>query len=233
MDGINSEYDYDSTIFSPDGRLFQVEYARETIKRGATTIGLKYENGILILTHTKTSSKLIEFSSTDKIFQIDKNIICSYVGLSADARQLIDYACEIAASHKIWYDEPITVKELVEEICEYKHIFTTYNGLRPFGLVLIIAGIDERELQLYRTDPSGSFLSCKVICEGEKSDNIIKYFEKEYSEKITKLRAIKLAIDSVKKSIKKKIDIQNFNIGIIEKNKPFFKLNNKEIEKII
>jgi len=233
MDSINSEYDYDSTIFSPDGRLFQVEYARETIKRGATTIGLKYKNGILILTHTKTSSKLIEFSSIDKIFQIDENIICSYVGLSADARQLIEYACEIAASHKIWYNEPITVKELVEEICKYKHLFTTYNGLRPFGLVLIIAGIDEREIQLYRTDPSGSFLSCKVICEGEKSDNIIKYFEKEYLDNMTKLKSIKMVIDLLKKSIKKNIIAQNINIGIIEKGKLFYKLKNNDIQKFI
>jgi len=233
MESLDSEYDYDSTIFSPDGRLFQVEYARETIKKGSTTLGLKFKNGVLLIAYKKFSSNLIESTSTDKIAQIDDNIICAYVGLSADARLLINYSQEIAVINRIWYDEQITVKNLVEEICKYKHLFTTYNGLRPFGLVLLIAGIDSKGAHLFGTDPSGAFLEYKVICEGEKSNIVIKYSNQNYKENLTKDKAITFAIDSIKKSIKKKIDVSSLEIGIIERNEAHYKLSKKEIQKFI
>jgi len=233
MESVDSHYDYDSTIFSPDGRLFQVEYARETIKKGSTTIGLKFKDGVLLITYKNISSNLIEISSTDKITQIDDNIICAYVGLSADARHLLDYSREVAAIHRVWYDEQITIKDLVEEICRYKHLFTTYYGLRPFGLVLLIAGIDIKGIHLFGTDPSGTFLEYKTICEGYKNNIITKYLEKHYKENLTKEKAIKFVIDTIKKSIRKKIDTNSLEIGIIERNKVYYKLSKKEIQKII
>ena len=233
MESFNSNYDYDSTIFSPDGRLFQVEYARETIKKGSSTIGLKFKDGVLLVTHKNISSNLVEITSIDKIVQIDDNIICAYVGLSADARHLLDYSQEIAIIHKIWYDEQITVKNLVEEICKYKHLFTTYYGLRPFGLVLLIAGIDSRGVHLFGTDPSGAFLEYKAVCEGKSNSIISKYIDQHYKKDLTRNMAIKLTIESIKKSIRKKIDSNNIEIGIIEKSKPYYKLSKKEIQKII
>jgi len=233
MESIDSHYDEDITIFSPDGRLFQVEYARETVKKGATTIGLKFNKGIIFITYKEKYSKLVESSSITKIEKINDFIFCTYIGLSADARHLIDYSQEIDAINRIWYDEQIAVKYLVEEICRYKHLFTTYYGLRPFGLVLLIAGIDLRGLHLFGTDPSGAFLEYKAICEGDGNETITKYFEKHYKEKLTKEKAIKFAIDSIKKSIKKKIDARNLEIGIIEKDKAYYKLSEKEIGKII
>lgn len=233
MDESSSLYDESSIIFSPDGRLFQVEYARETIKKGSTTIGLKFKDGVLLITYKIFSSNLIEISSTDKIAQIDDNIICAYIGLSADARHLLDYSQEVAAIHRIWYDEQITMKDLVEEICRYKHLFTTYYGLRPFGLVLFIAGIDIKGIHLFGTDPSGTFLEYKAICEGYKNNIITKYLEKHYEENLTKEKAIKLAFNSIKKSIKTKFNSNNIEIGIIEGKKPFYKLSRKDIGNII
>lgn len=233
MDSLNSHYDYDSTIFSPEGRLFQVEYARETIKKGSTTLGLKFNDGVILTTYKDISSNLIEITSTDKISQIDNNIICTYVGLSADAMHLLNYFQEIAASHKIWYNEQISLKELVEEICKYKHLFTTYNGLRPFGLVLIVAGFDSKGVHLFGTDPSGAFLEYKAICEGKNSNAVLKYFEKSYKENLTKQKAIKLAIDSIKKSSRKKIDVHSLEIAIIEENKAYYNISYKEIQNII
>jgi len=233
MESEDSHYDYDSTIFSPDGRLFQVEYARQTIKKGSTTIGLKFKDGVLLTTYKNISSKLIEISSTDKIAQIDDNIICAYVGLSADARHLLDYSQETAAIHRIWYDQQITVKDLVKEICKYKHLFTTYYGLRPFGLVLLIAGIDIKGIHLFGTDPSGTFLEYKTICEGYKNNSISKYLEKYYKENLTKEKALKFVIQTIKKSIRKKIESNCLEIGIIERNKIYYKLSKKEIQNII
>ncbi len=233
MDSFNHEYDYTSTIFSPDGRLFQVEYARETIKKGSTTLGLKFKNGVLLATYYDIYSSLIDKRSINKIAQISDNIICAYVGLSADARYLIDYSQEIAVNHKTWYDEKITVKELVEEICGYKHLFTLYDGLRPFGLVLIIAGIDIKGVHLFGTDPSGAFLEYKAICEGENNNNVIKYFDNHYKDNMSKEKVINFSIDSIKKSIKKRINADNLEIGIIENNKKYYMLSKNEIKKII
>jgi len=233
MESNDSYYDYDSTIFSPDGRLFQVEYAREAIKRGSTTLGLKFKDGIILTTYKDSSSRLLENSSNDKITQIDDNIICAYVGLSADARHLFSYAQEISAIQRIWYGEFITVKNLVDEVCRYKHLFTTYNGLRPFGLILLIAGIDIKGTHLFGTDPSGAFLDYKAICEGENNNIIMEYFDGHYRDNLTKEKAIKLAINSIKKTIDKKVKADNIEIGIIEKNKVFCKLTKREINKIL
>jgi len=233
MDSLDHYYDYDSTIFSPDGRLFQVEYARETIKKGLTTLGLKFKDGVILMTYNSIYSNLIEITSNNKIDQIDDNIIFTYVGLSADARHLLNHSQEIAVIHRLWYDEQITVKDLVEEICKYKHLFTTYNGLRPFGIVLLIAGIDIKGIHLFGTDPSGAFFEYKAICEGKNNYIVSKYIENHYKENLTRNIAIKFAIDSIKKSIRKKIDINNLEIGIIEKNKTYYKLSKKEIQNIL
>jgi len=204
MESLDSQYDYDITIFSPDGRLLQVEYARETIKKGSTTLALKYKEGVVILTYKNISSKLIEPSSIEKITQIDNNFVCAYIGLSADARHLIEYSQEIAANYRLWYDEQITIKGLVEEICAYKHLFTTFGGLRLFGLVLIIAGIDPTGIHLFVTDPSDAFFEYKAFCEGEKNDSVVKYLNQHYNENLTLDKTIKLAFSSIKKLLKGK-----------------------------
>ena len=230
MESLNSHYDFDSTIFSPEGRLFQVEYARETIKKGSTTLGLKFKEGVLLVTYKDISSNLIEITSTDKIAQIDNNIICSYVGLSADAMHLLSYSQEIATTHKIWYNEQITIKDLVEEVCTYKHLFTTFNGLRPFGLVFIVAGFDSKGVHLYGTDPSGAFLEYKAICEGKKSDKISKYFNRYYTPELNRDEAIELTIKAIQKSFDKKIKKDNLEIATIEKNISYCKICKEDLK---
>jgi len=230
MDPLKSMYDEDSTIFSPDGRLFQVEYARETVKKGDTTIGLKFKNGVLLVAYKTMYSNLVEVESMEKITKIDDNIGCAYIGLSADARHLIEFAQEEAQIHKIWYDEPITVKNLVRSVCEYKQLFTTFTGVRPFGVVLFIAGSDPTGIHLFSTDPSGAYIEYKAICEGKKSDKISAYFDKFYTSDMNSNKAIELTINALKKSIDKKIKKDNLEIAIIEKNKPYNKIFKKDIK---
>ncbi len=230
MEHSKSMYDEDSTIFSPDGRLFQVEYARETVKKGDTTVGLKFKDGVLLAAYKSMFSNLIELDSMEKIVKIDDNIGCAFIGLSADARHLIDLAREEAQIHKIWYDEQITVKNLVRNICEYKQLFTTFTGVRPFGVVLFIAGFDATGIRLYSTDPSGTYTEYKAICEGKKSDKISTYFDKYYNPKINRDEAIELTIKSIKKSIDKKFKEDNLEIATIEKNKSFHKIFKKDLK---
>lgn len=231
MDEDINHYDQDNTIFSPDGRLFQVEYARETIKKGATCIGIKYKNGVLILSYKNKISYLIENKSTDKIIKINNNICCAFVGITSDALHLINYAHEEIASNLFLYDEQLNVKTLVKNICEYKHIFTTYYGLRPFGVVLIIAGIDPIGIHLFSTDPSGAFLGYKAICEGKKSSEINNYLTKNYKENLSLNNAIKLSLKSLKHSLKINLSIDNIEIGIIENKKIFKKIEKDELKK--
>ena len=115
-------YDGASTIFSPDGRLFQVEYAREAIKKGATTIGMKYVDGVLLMTHRQYPSRLTELTDLDKIVQIDDHIGCAFSGLVADARILVDLAREESQVNRIMYNEQIPVKVLVDILSSYKHM---------------------------------------------------------------------------------------------------------------
>jgi proteasome alpha subunit len=230
MEPSKSMYDEDSTIFSPDGRLFQVEYARETVKKGDTTVGLKFKNGVVLVAYKTMFSNLIELDSMEKITKIDDNIGCAFIGLSADARHLIELAQEEAQIHKIWYDEPITVKNLVRNICEYKQLFTTFTGVRPFGVVLFIAGFDPTGIHLYSTDPSGAYTEYKAICEGKKSEKISAYFDKYYSPEINRDEAIELTINAIQKSIEKKIKKDNLEIATIEKNGSYHKVEKKDLK---
>jgi len=233
MESSDSLYDSDSTIFSPDGRLFQVEYARETIKKGVTTIALKFQKGVLFTTYKENNSKIVENDSNSKIINLSENILCTFIGLSADARHLIDYAIDEIIINAFTYDEKIAIKNLVQNICNYKHAFTMFNGIRPFGVALFIGGLDETGIRLFATEPSGSFLEYIAICEGENSDKINKYLEKNYKQTVNLNKAIKIIFELIQKTTKKKIDASNFEIAVIEKDKPFYKFQNKEIQKIL
>ena len=230
MESPKSFYDEDSTIFSPDGRLFQVEYARETVKKGATTIGLKFKDGVVLIGCKDVPSRLVETDSMDKISEIDNHVGCAFVGLSADARHLVDFARDESQINSIWYDEQMKIQTLVTNICEYKHLFTQSYGVRPFGVVLFVAGIDETGINLFATDPSGAYLGYKAVCEGKNSDKIISYIDHYYKPDLTLEKAIDLGLQAIKKATKKKLDAKSIEIAAVEKNKTFRKLSNEEIK---
>ena len=180
MEQSGQQYDEASTIFSPDGRLYQVEYAREAVKKGSTTMGFKWKNGVLLLAHKPESSRLVNLRSLEKIYQIDSHIACVATGLVADGRHLVEIAREEAQWNKVRYEEPISVKELVNILCEYKHLYTQFDGVRPFGVVLLVGGIDATGTHLFSTDPSGAYLGYKAVCEGKKSSDAMTQFSKNY-----------------------------------------------------
>ena len=233
MEEYEESYDYDNTTFSPQGRLYQVEYARETVKKGTTTIGLKFKNGVTLFSLRNIYSKLIENNNLNKIKQIDDNIGCTFCGLSADARILIDYAREIVQTNKILYNDKISIKNLIEQLCSYMNIYSRYDLVRPFGVILIIAGIDEKGNHLYATDPSGAFLEYKAICEGNKSSIVTRFLENKYKYNMNIDNILALGLQSLKKTTRKKIDGNNIEISIIEKNKPYRKLTLTEIKTMI
>ena len=228
MQPSDTAYDRAITIFSPDGRLFQVEYAREAVKRGTTTVGLIFGEGVVLITDRRIDSHLIEPDSIEKIFQIDDHIGCTASGLVADARVLVDRARVDAQINRITYDEKIQVKTLVKHLCAFKHGYTQYGGVRPFGTTLLIAGIDETRFWLFSTDPSGAYMEHKAGSEGFGRNKAIEYFEKKYKENMTMEEAIDMGIKAIQKGSEKKLNPDAIEIAVIDITKKFHRLPDDE-----
>jgi len=218
-------YDRASTIFSPDGRLFQVEYAREAVKRGTTTIGLKYRDGVILIVDKRITSHLVEPDSIEKIFEIDEHIGCATSGLVADARALVDRARLDAQINEITYGEKIPVKTLVKRICDFKQAYTQYGGVRPFGVILLIAGVDETGAQLFATDPSGAFMEYKASSEGIGRSEAIAYFEKNYREDMALEEAIDMGIKAIHKGSEGKLNPDAIEITVVDTTEKFRRLS--------
>jgi proteasome alpha subunit len=175
-------YDY-GVIFSPDGRLYQVEYARKAIEKGITIIGINASDGIIIAIDKKEPSKLIKY--TEKIFTIDDHIIAVASGIIPDAREIIANARYDAQNNRATYDEPINTETLVKKTSDYIHYSTRHAGTRPFGVSLLFAGIDDNKTSLFETDPSGAFWECNAAVIGANKEAINKILEKKYTDNMT------------------------------------------------
>lgn len=227
-------YDRAITVFSPDGRLFQVEYAREAVKRGTTTVGLKFKNGVVLIVDKRIASRLMEPKSIEKIFQIDGHIGCATSGLVADARVLVDQARVTAQVNRITYDEDISVEMLVKKICDYKQNFTQYGGARPFGTALLIAGVDDQGIHLFETDPSGALVSYKAGAIGAGRAVVMDFFEEKYEENMEQDDAIVLGLLALKKATEEEnLNPKSVEIGIVCEGENFRRLNDAEVEALV
>ena len=222
MQPANMAYDRAITVFSPDGRLFQVEYAREAVKRGTTTVGLKYKTGVVLIVDKRVTSHLIEPGSIEKIFEIDEHIGCATSGLVADARALIDRARIDSQINEITYNEKIQVRTLVKRICDFKQTYTQYGGVRPFGTALLVAGVDEIGPQLFSTDPSGALMEYKASSEGAGRNGAMSYFENNYKMDLSMEEAIIMGINALHKGTEGKLNPDATEIGVVDKK---FKFN--------
>jgi len=192
-------YDRAITVFSPDGRLFQVEYAREAVRRGATTAGVVYADGVVLIADRRIPNpKLAEASSLEKIHEIDENIACATAGLVADARVLVDYARLSAQINRVTYAEPMSVELLVRRICDYKQQYTQFGGVRPFGTALLVGGYDDSGIHLFETEPSGSLTSFRAASTGGNKGPVMDLFEQKYRPGLNRDEAILLALEGLR-----------------------------------
>jgi proteasome alpha subunit len=227
-------YDRAITVFSPDGRLFQVEYAREAVKRGTTTVGLKFKDGVVLIVDKRISSRLMEPKSIEKIFCIDEHVGCATSGLVADARILVDQARVIAQISKITYDERMGVEALVKRICDFKQNYTQYGGVRPFGTALLVAGVDDRGQYLFETDPSGALVSYKAGSIGAGRNAVMEVFEEEYKENSEMEEAILLGLRAILKATEEQtLDPKGVEIGVVSKDQNFRQLDAAEVESYV
>jgi len=226
----NAGYDRAITVFSPDGRLFQVEYAREAVKRGTTSLGVKSKDGVVLLVDKRTTSKLVETKSIEKIFQIDDHIGAATSGLVADARTLIERARLESQINKITYNEPIRVESLAKKICDMKQLYTQNGGVRPFGSALIIGGVTNGGCRLFETDPSGALIEYKATAIGSGRTTAMDVFEKNYREDLTLDEAISLALDAVYEATEGKTTAESVEIAVIDKEtKKYRKISDDDV----
>ncbi|MCF7862356.1 archaeal proteasome endopeptidase complex subunit alpha [Candidatus Woesearchaeota archaeon] len=199
-------YDRAITMFSPDGRLLQVEYAKKTVRQGSTALGITCKDGILLVTDKRIMDNLVIPKSVEKIFQIDDHIAATASGIISDARVLIDRAQLKAQQHKVTYDSPIDVLSIVKDACNLKQVCTQSGGLRPFGVSLLVAGIDDGVPKLYETDPIGIYFQYKASVIGEGESVIEEVLQKEYKDDITIEQALRLAIKAMKQALDDKFN---------------------------
>ncbi|MEF8786698.1 MAG: archaeal proteasome endopeptidase complex subunit alpha [Haloarculaceae archaeon] len=199
MQGQNQQQAYDRgiTIFSPDGRLYQVEYAREAVKRGTASIGVRTPEGVVLAVDKRIRSPLMERDSVEKIHKADDHIGIASAGHVADARQLIDFARRQAQVNELRYGEPVGVETLTKEVTDYIQQYTQVGGARPFGVALIIAGIADGEPKLYETDPSGTPYEWKALAVGADRGDIREYLEENYTDDMSLDDGVRLALESL------------------------------------
>jgi proteasome alpha subunit len=221
-------YDRAITVFSPDGRLYQVEYAREAVKRGTTAVGIKCVEGVVLIVDKRVSSRLLEASSIEKIFKIDEHIGVASSGLVGDARSLVDRARIESQINRVTYDEKIDVEALSKKLCDHMQTYTQFGGARPYGTALLIAGVSDGEARLFETDPSGTLLEYKATGIGIGRPAAMKLFEEEYNYDGTISEAIILGLKALRDATEGKFDVNTVEIGVIEMKNPVFRKMSKD-----
>jgi len=201
-------YDRAITVFSPDGRLLQVEYAKKAVSQGAMTMGLVYKDGVLLIADRRIMDKLQVAESIRKINKIDNHILSTFSGLTSDARVLVKKCRVFAQQHKLTYGEPVDVEGVVKYICDTEQMHTLYGGIRPFGISFLVGGVDKKGKQLFVTEPSGIYSGYKAKAIGLNSTEANKLLEKKYKDNLSKDDAVKLAIDIFKQVLEKEFNLE-------------------------
>ena len=229
-------YDMAITQFSPEGRLFQVEYAIEAVRRGTTSIVCRSNHSVAFAVEKK-SSELQEVIGSEKIFKIDDHIGVAIAGLTADARVLIDRARVQAQVNILNYDEKISVKDSTLNVCEYLQMFTQNAGVRPFGVSLLIAGInsgEEKKAELYLTDPSGASWGYLAFAIGSGATEARAYLEENYKEDISDEDLKLLPLRTLKELMGENLNKDTCDVAFIMKDDLKFKLlNDQEKEELL
>ncbi|MEK6940357.1 MAG: archaeal proteasome endopeptidase complex subunit alpha [Nanoarchaeota archaeon] len=226
-------YDRTSAMFSPDGRLLQVEYAKKTVKQGTSALGIVCKDGVLLIADKRIIEKLIIPQSVEKISEVDEHIGATASGILSDGRILIERAQILAQQNRITYGAPIDVITVVKDICDMKQFYTQVGGARPFGVSILFAGVVEKP-ELYVTDPTGIFFSYKATAIGEAETELRELLEKSYKDNISINDGLKLGINALKKVLGKDFDLGRIDAAVISTtDKKFSRITPEKLSKIV
>ena len=223
-------YDMTPTMYSPDGRIYQVEYAMETVKRGTLALGIKTKQGVIMAVEEKPRA-LQTSNITQKIFQVDFHIGVAAAGYIPDARVLVDNARLFSQGNKMTYDESVEVATVAKHLADQSHQYTQYSGVRPNGVALIIAGVDQQGEKIYVTDPSGTFVEYAAIAIGAGSDDVNSFLEKHYDPEMSLEDAAALAIASINLKAEQKEGLGHVKMAkVTAEKKAFEKISVSDLE---
>jgi len=222
-------YDMTPTMYSPDGRIYQVEYAIETVKRGTLALGISTKDGVIMAVEEKPRT-LQTKNITQKIFQVDHHIGVAAAGYIPDARVQVDGARFFSQGNKMTYDESVEIGTVAKYLADQAHQFTQYGGVRPNGVAMIIAGVDQKGESVYVTDPSGTYVQFSAIAIGAGSDDVNEFLEKYYNKDMSLDEAAALAIAAINLKADKKDDIDNVKMAkITSASKIFEKISEDDL----
>ncbi len=225
-------YDRSTTMFSPEGHILQVEYAEKTARLGSASIGIRCSDGVIIIADKGIKDSLIVSKSADKIYEIDEHIMASAAGIISDARVLIDKARIVSQQHRITYDSPIEIESIIKEISDIKQQYTQHPGVRPFGVAIMVAGVNDGKSKLYITDITGNYFEYNAIAIGKDDNQIKELLRKKYKKEIKIKEGIKIALEIFSEILKENFDIQRFNVAQIKNSDgKIINLNKEEILK--
>jgi 20S proteasome subunit alpha 4 len=227
-------YDRAITVFSPDGHLFQVEYAQEAVKKGSTAVGVRGKDVVVLGVEKKAVAKLQEDRTVRKICQLDEHVLMAFAGLTADARVLIKQARTECQSHRLTVEDPVTLEYITRHIASLKQRYTQSNGRRPFGISCLITGFDyDKTPRLYQTDPSGTYHEWKANAIGRNAKTVREFLEKNYTpenvetEELTVKLAIKALLEVVQSGGK------NLEVAVMRQETGLQMLDVSEIERVV
>eukprot|EP00871_Galdieria_phlegrea_P003477 jgi/Galph1/412/GphlegSOOS_G5236.1 len=233
-------YDSRTTIFSPEGRLYQVEYAMEAISHAGAAVGIRSSEGVVLAAERKIISKLLETTkSTEKMYAIDEHLACAVAGITADANILIGRARITAQKYRYTYQEPIPVEFLVQQLCDLKQGYTQFGGLRPFGVSFLFAGWDRHHgFQLYQSDPSGNYGGWKATAIGANSTAAQSILKADYQDEITLAEALKLTVKVLGKTMDSaQLTSEKLEFATLSFSKPeklrFHQLTTQELDALL
>ena len=223
-------YDMTPTMYSPDGRIYQVEYAMETVKRGTLAIGVCSKEGVIIAVEEKART-LQTTGITQKIFQVDFHIGIAAAGYIPDARIQVDSARFFSQGNRMTYDESVEIATVAKYLADQSHQFTQYSGVRPNGVSLIIAGIDQKGESIYVTDPSGTYVQYAAVAIGAGSEDVNDFLEKHYNPDMSIDDASSLAIAAINLKNKQKDGIDDIKMAkVTTETKVFEKVSDSDLK---
>ena len=223
-------YDRTATMFSPEGHLLQVEYAEKTVRLGPLSIGMVCSDGVFILADKRIRDKLIVQKSSVKIHEIDSHIIASVAGIVSDARVLIEKAQVLSQQNRLTYDSPIEPELVTKELADIKQQFSQYGGARPFGVALMIAGVNNKKPELFTSDVTGNYMSYHANAIGENDEKVREILRERYRQHLTIKEGVKLATEIFQEVKEKDFNLENLELAYITKDKE--KIKRLEGEKI-
>ena len=225
-------YDRAATMFSPDGHLLQVEYAEKTVKLGSASIGLVCKDGVVLVADRRVRDKLIASESTNKIFEVDEHIVLTAAGILSDARILVDNAQLLAQQNRVSYGTAIEPISIIRALADRKQMFTQYGGVRPFGVALLVAGVNKGKAHLYTSDVTGNFFSYRANAIGENDEKIKEVLRIEFKDDFDVEQGIRFTMKIFKDLLGKNFDTDRFDVAYVRvKDEKLVRLHGDSLKK--